>query len=148
MAQILPTLPDPVKFSYTYRVTATYWVSPASGIVVDLEQHEVRSLGIVLNGQSVPVTSVMDISFTSPASTLAAAAKDATAKGNAVKLIYTTVPLTLLIAGLTLLLFGVVGLALTLRRPRTPVAGQSDSGGPAVETIAQPDVMKAGLQQG
>jgi hypothetical protein len=106
LVSVLPSLPDPVRLSYTYQVSATYWVQPSSGIVVDLEQHEVRTLALDVAGLAVPVTRVMDISFTSPAATLAAAAADARDRGNAVTLIYGRLPLGLLVAGLVLLLAG------------------------------------------
>jgi Porin PorA len=125
LRQILPTLPDPIKFSYTYQISSTYWVAPASGNVVDLQQHEVRTLALALGGATAaptPLTPVMDISFAAPATTLAAAAKDARHNDQAVTLIYTTVPLALLLGGAALILLGGIALALTARRPTPPTS--------------------------
>ncbi|PZS26968.1 MAG: hypothetical protein DLM59_17245 [Pseudonocardiales bacterium] len=113
---VLPSLPDPVPFSYTYQVSATYWVAPASGIVVDVTQHEVRTLNLSLGGAAVPVTPVMDITFRSSPSTLKAAATDARDKGKAIHRIYRTVPLGLLVVGAVLFLLGLVGVLLGRRQ--------------------------------
>lgn len=125
---VLPSLPEPVPFSYTYQVTATYWVAPVSGVVVDLDQHEVRTLNISLGGASVPVTSVSDITFTSPASTLKAAAKDAGDARTAIGLVSRTLPLALLVAGGVLLGLGLIGV---VRGRRS--AAQGAGGGQPVE---------------
>lgn len=107
---VLPTLPAVVPFHYTYQVTATYWVAPKSGIVVDLKQHDVRMLVLTIGGQNVPVTPVMDITFSSPASTLASAVSDAKDKAGAIELIYVQLPLGLAIGGVVLVLAGLAGL--------------------------------------
>jgi hypothetical protein len=88
------------------------------------------------------VTPVFDISFTSPASTLAAAAKDARDNGDVVSLVYDTVPLALLIAGALFLVLGVAGFAVARRRPHTP-AGPTDALAPA-EARAERDVTPVG----
>lgn len=118
--QLLPTLPDPVKFAFTYQVAATYWVAPASGIVVDLKEHEVRTIALATGPLTVPVAAVMDITFTSTPATLAAAAADARDKGDAVSLVYVTLPVALAAGGGLLLVLGLVGLMLGRRRPPTP----------------------------
>lgn len=115
LQQALPPLPDPVPFAYTYQVEATYWVAPVTGIVVDIRQHEVRTLGLALGATTAPVTPVMDISFTSQPATLAAAAKDARDKGAAITSVYTTVPFALVTVGAVLVLLGLIGLALRRR---------------------------------
>jgi hypothetical protein len=116
--QLLPTLPDPVPFAYTYQVQATYWVAPDSGIVVDLDQHETRSVALATGTTMVPITPVMDLAFKSTPDTLAAAADDARNDGRAVSLLYQTLPLGLVVAGGFLILLGVVVLAAGRRGPR------------------------------
>ena len=127
---VLPSLPDVVPFHYTYQVTATYWVAPKSGIVVDLTQHEVRTLVLSIGGQNVAVTPVMDISFTSPATTLAAAAQDAKDKAGAIDLVYVQLPIGLVVGGALLVLAGVAGLLI-----RRPSRGTGAGPGPLHERI-------------
>jgi hypothetical protein len=120
LQQLLPALPDPVKFAYNYQATATYWVAPDSGIVVDATEHQVRTIALVTGTTAVPVTRVLDLTFTSPPATLAAAAQDARDKGDAVTLAYVTLPIALASGGVLFVLLGVVGLFMSRRRPPTP----------------------------
>jgi hypothetical protein len=120
LLQLLPALPDPVQFGYSYQATATYWVAPASGIVVDAAEHQVRTLLLQTGTSAMPVTTVLDMSFVGTPATVQAAAKDASDKGNSITLVYTTLPLTALITGAVLFLAG--GALLTLRRRTMPPA--------------------------
>jgi hypothetical protein len=117
LQQALPSLPDPVPFGYTYGLTATYWVQPQSGEVVDLQERETSTLGIKVGSQLVPVTPVLDISYSSAPSQLAASVKDARHDGNLVSLVYVTLPGGLAIAGIVLLLAGLASLVGLRRRP-------------------------------
>jgi hypothetical protein len=119
LSQLLPSLPDPVPFSYTYRTVATYWVEPTTGEIVDLNERDVRTLALKLGNQLVPVTPVIDMTYTSSPAELATAVKQARHDAGQIHMIYRTVPLTALIAGLVLLVAGVVGL-LTQRRKSAP----------------------------
>jgi hypothetical protein len=125
--QLLPTLPDPVPFDYTYQVEATYWIAPDSGIVVDLDQHETRSAVLVAGATTVPITDVMDMTLKSTPDTLAAAADDARDAGRAVSLLYQTLPLAMVVAGGVLILLGIVVLVVGRRGPG---AGQAAPGDP------------------
>jgi hypothetical protein len=122
MSKVVDRLPDPVPLVYTYQLAATYWVAPASGVVVDTVQHEVRSVSFVDGAATVPVTPVMDMTYHSSAATLAAAVNDAKDNAAAIRLVETTVPVGLLIGGIVLAMAG-LALALTKRprRPSTPV---------------------------
>ena len=122
LQQALPTLPDPVPFSYTYAMTATYWVQPDTGEVVDLQEREIRTLALKIGTQLVPVTPVMDISYTSSPTQLTATAKDARHDANLVKLVYVTLPVALGVAGAVLLILGLLGLVVLRRRN-----GEADS---------------------
>jgi hypothetical protein len=126
LQQVLPTLADPVPFSYTYQVDATYWIEPATGIIVDLQEHEVRTLALKVGSDLVPITPVMDISYTSSPTELAASVKDARHKADLVNLAYKTLPLILLVAGIVLLLGGLILAAVRTNRPRHPVVTKSD----------------------
>jgi hypothetical protein len=118
LRQALASVPDPVPFSYTYRISATYWVEPTTGEIVDLREREVRSLALNVGDNLVPVTPVLDISYTSTGAGLAAAVKDARHDANLIKLVYRTVPLILLAGGLLALLAGAIGALFGRRRAR------------------------------
>ena len=123
LAGALRALPDPVPFSYTYQLSATYWVEPTTGEIVDLTEHEVRSLALKVGTTLIPITPVLDISYTSTPSGLAAAVHDARRDARMINLVYWTLPVIALAVGLLGLLAGTCGLLLGRRRPRrtTPV---------------------------
>ena len=120
LSTTLAKLPDPVPFGYLFSATSTYYVAPDSGVVVDVQAHEVRTSGFVVAGQLVPVGSVLDFTYTSPALTLKAAADDAKDKASQMRLISSTIPLVSLIVGLVLVV-ALAGEAM-VRRPRRPSA--------------------------
>lgn len=121
LAEALSSLPDPLPLNYTYRVIATYWVEPATGEIVDLQEREVRSLALKVGNALVPVTPVLDISYTSSPAELASAVKDARHDASQVNLVYRTLPLILLVVGGVALLAGAA--VLLLGRRRTQAAG-------------------------
>ena len=118
VAAAFPSLPDPVPFSYTYQVSATYWVEPATGEIIDLQEQEIRSLALKIGGTLVPITPVLDISYTSTPTGLAAAVHDARHDSRLINLVYSTLPVILLAVGLLGMLAGACGLLLHRRRPR------------------------------
>src|SRR5207248_1156293 len=77
LRQILPSLPDPVPFSYTFRTVATYWVEPNTGEIVDLRERDIRTLALKIGDQLVPMTPVLDMTYTSSPAQLAQAVKQA-----------------------------------------------------------------------
>jgi hypothetical protein len=116
LQQALPSQPDPVPFNYTYAMTATFWVQPDTGEVVDLQERETRTLGLKIGSQIAPVTPIMDISYSSSPSQLAVAAKDARHDADLVTLVYSTLPIALGATGAALLIVGAVGLVVFRRR--------------------------------
>src|SRR5262245_8581673 len=60
LAQALPKLPNPVPLAYTYASTATYWVEPTSGRVIDVQQEEIRQAGLA-NLTGVPGIPIYDV---------------------------------------------------------------------------------------
>ena len=124
LSTTLSKLPDPVPFGYLFSATSTYYVAPDSGVVVDVQSHEVRTSGFIVAGQVVAVGPVLDFSYTAPELTLKAAADDAKDKASQMRLISTTIPLVSLIAGIVLVA-ALVGETL-IRRPRrsTPPSTQ------------------------
>jgi hypothetical protein len=135
LQQILPGLPDPVPFSYSYAMKATYWVEPRTGEVVDLQERETRTLALKIGATVVPVTPVMDISYAASPTQVATSVRDARHDGNLVSLLYKTLPLGLAIGGAVLVLLGVAGLALSRRR--------HESGGTAEPVDPERDLQPA-----
>lgn len=117
MSQLLPSLPDPVPFSYTFRTAATYWVEPATGEIVDLREHDVRTLALKVGTLPIPVTPVLDVTYTSSPAQLAAAVEQARHDAGQVNLVYRTLPLIALLAGLAFLVVAVTGLVMLRREP-------------------------------
>jgi hypothetical protein len=118
---LLAQLPANIPLAYTYQVTGAYYVSPTSGVVVDVNQHEVRSVGIA-GVSGLPTFPVADITFTSTPQSLAAAAKDATNKGNDINLVESTIPWALGIAGGVLFALGCILYYMSRRREPTVVS--------------------------
>ena len=116
--KILDRLPDPVPMTYTYSLEATYWIAPATGIVLDSSRHEIRTANFVDGDKTIPATPVMDMTYQAPPSTLAAAVKDARDGAAKIHLIRTTIPWVALISGIVLTVVGVV--LLVFRRRRNP----------------------------
>lgn len=119
LSATLSKLPDPVPFGYLFSGTSTYYVAPDSGVVVDVQAHEVRTSGFIVAGQVVPVGSVLDFSYSAPPLTLKAAADDAKDKASQMTLISSTIPLVALIVGVAIVGL-LVGVAVTRRRRPTP----------------------------
>ena len=117
--KLLSRLPDPVPLAYTYRSNSTFWVAPATGIVVDLRSHEVRTLNFVDASRLVPINPVMNMTYSAPPGTLHAAVSDAKSGAHQLKLLRTTLPWSLLAVGVVLL---VVGLVLAAPRKRHSIS--------------------------
>lgn len=129
MSKVLDGLPDPVPLTYTYSNVSTYWVAPATGVVVDHVQHEVRSVAFVDGKKTIPGNVLMDMTYRFTPHTVAAAAQDARDGAAQLKLIRSTAPLVALIAGLVLTIVGLLLLVWRRRRPAVP------AGPPSIETI-------------
>jgi hypothetical protein len=120
MSKVLDRLPNPVPMRYTYRLEATYWIAPDTGIVVDTTHHEVRTANFVDGSRLIPATPIMDMTYQATPATLAAAATDARDGAAALRLIRTTVPLVALFVGVLLSVVGTGLIASTTRRPAVP----------------------------
>lgn len=114
LPQLLPLLPDVIPLSYTYEFSATYWVDPTTGILIDIEKNDVRKAEIV--GLPIPLEpiEVYNLRFTATEDSLAAAVNDAEDNGRLLTLGETVGPISLWALGGLLLLAG----AFLLRRRR------------------------------
>ena len=74
MAQLGPVLevmPDPVPLTYTFAFDKTYWIEPTTGILIDIDVMESRSVALTVPGapEPVPLAEVQHLEYvTSPAS--------------------------------------------------------------------------------
>ncbi len=120
-AEILPTMPDPVPLKYTYEYETTYWIEPATGVLVDYDKHEVYKVALEMEGIPVPVpiTPVFEQSYHTSASSIEDATKDARDAKNQLGTVGTIVPLALAMTGLVLVVIG----ALVLRRSASVSTG-------------------------
>lgn len=109
-AQILPTLPDPVPFTYLYSGTTTYWVEPTTGVVVDIARDEMRQAAITPEGvpMPLPVATVFDWVYTQSDASVADAVADAEDGMSQLGLFGTTIPLIAGLLGLVLIAGGIL----------------------------------------
>lgn len=119
--KVMAKAPDPVPLSYTYRFSSTFWIAPASGIVVDMRQHDVRTTNIVTGNGLVPVAPIMDMTYAFTPSAVTGAVDDAKSAATQLDLVNNTLPLATLILGIAFLVAGIVMLTAPRRRlPETP----------------------------
>lgn len=115
LTQVLPQLGDPVPLSYTYQATATYWVEPSTGIVVDTTREEIRKVGLGGGGRVVPIASIFDVTTSFTDQSVSAAADDANDGKGQIQLYGQTLPIILLVVGILALLGGGALLLLRIR---------------------------------
>lgn len=108
-ATILPTLPDPVPLKYTYEYETTYWIEPATGVLVDYNKHEAYKIALQIEGlpEPVPVTPVFEQSYQMSAASVEDAAQDAKDAKGQLNTFGTIIPIALGAIGLVLALVGV-----------------------------------------
>ncbi len=116
LAEVLPALPDPVPLAYTYSYETNYWVEPDSGVLVDYDKLESRSVAVTVGDQTLPVAEVMRLQYAQTAASVADAADDATDARNDLFWQGTVLPYALLAGGAVVLILGFI----LLRRPSAP----------------------------
>jgi hypothetical protein len=130
---LLPTLveqlPATVPLGYYYDYEGTYWVDPTTGIIVDTEKRETRTVGLdpdaiagtplallpedQLAGLRLPV---MDYTYTATDVAVEEAKADAEDAAGKLQLYGTILPIVGIAVGAVLLVFGIVVIA---RKPKT-----------------------------
>jgi hypothetical protein len=129
---LIAALPANIPLAYTYQVKGTLYAAPTSGVVVDLAEHEVRSVTLAGVG-GLPALPIVDISFVSTPASLKAAANDANNKDDTIDLLYSWLPWGLGIGGAVLLVIGLVGILVGRRRDNEPLTST-----PSGSTIPTP----------
>jgi len=121
LTQLFAMLPDPVPLGYYYGYDGTYWIDPVTGIIVDVEKAEKRSVSLSpdllegtplallpedqMAGLRVPVS---DFKYTATDASVMDAKADAEDAGSKLQLYGTTLPWIGIVAGAVLLVIGLV----------------------------------------
>ncbi|MDH3259833.1 MAG: DUF3068 domain-containing protein [Acidimicrobiia bacterium] len=108
LGQVLPLLPDPIPLAYTYRYETMYWVEPDTGVLIDYDKLESRSVAISLGDQPVPIAEVMHVEYVQSPSSVAEAVADAEDAQGQLFWLGMVLPYGLIAVGAVIGLLGVV----------------------------------------
>ena len=126
-----------VPVGYVYESTSTYWVAPATGIVVNLNTTEKQVGGVLLPaGKIIPVLPVLSDSYKASPASVQAAANDATNGSNTIQTFGTTLPIVAAVIGLILVVIAVI---LWMRGRRHGVGGPRQGAGGTAPDPAHTD---------
>lgn len=103
----LADLPDPLPLSYLYTGDTTYWVEPATGMVIDIDRSETHTVAMDV-GIPVPVAAVWDWDYQQTDASVADAVTEAEDNASLLSIWGTWVPLAALVIGLALVGVGIV----------------------------------------
>lgn len=102
LAQALPHATS-IPLAYTYQAANTYYVAPATGLVVNLSNNETEMGGIALpNGKIIPVMPVLAYTYHATPASLSDAVNDANSGSSAITTWGVTVPITAAAVGFIL----------------------------------------------
>jgi hypothetical protein len=108
LTKLIPPGLTQVPLGYLYSATSTYWVAPATGIVVDVSTSQQEKGGIVLGKKIIPVFPVLSDSYQASPSSVQAAATDANNGSNAITTFGVTLPIVFAAVGFVLLVIAVI----------------------------------------
>jgi hypothetical protein len=92
-----------VPLAYTYQAANTYYVAPATGLVVNLSNNETQMGGIALpNGKIIPVLPVLAYTYHATPASLSAAVNDANSGSSTITTWGVTVPIAAAAVGFVL----------------------------------------------
>ena len=118
-----------VPLGYTYQATSTYWVAPATGIIVDINTSEQQTGGVAVPGAKIiPVFPVLVATYKGSQASVQAAATDADSGSNAIRTLGTTVPILVAAIGFALVVIAVI-VCMRGRRPGEPQAAEPPPAG-------------------
>lgn len=63
LAAALPRTNEMTDIDYTYELSATFWVEPATGQIIKAERHEIQRVGPIQDDKPVAVVPVYDVSL-------------------------------------------------------------------------------------
>lgn len=122
LAGVLAALPDPVPLTYLYSYETSYWVEPDSGVLVNYEKLESRSVALDVGQGPVPVGEVMRLEYAQTADSVADAVDDAQDAKDMLFWQGAVLPYGLIAGGV---IVGLLGLLALRRRPDGPDRGPS-----------------------
>ena len=164
--KLLANVPgDTVPLKYFYEYQGTYWVDPATGILVDTEKHELRKVGFAdeaLAGTPLEnmtdeqkaglAVTISDYTYKATDQSVKEAADDAKSKGRALTLYGTYLPWGGVIVGVVLLVLGLVFVVVGPKRAAAPEppseCGDGGGGGGAAAPLPRPQAPCQARQSG
>jgi hypothetical protein len=108
LTTLIPAGVTSIPLGYLYSATTTYWVAPATGIVIDVSTTEAEQAGPVLGGKVIPVLPVLADSYKASPASVQAAATDANNGSNTITLFGVTLPIVFGAVGFVLLVVAVI----------------------------------------
>ena len=97
-----------VPLAYTYQSANTYYVAPATGLVVNVSNNETEMGGIALpSGKVIPVLPVLAYTYHASPASLSAAVNDANSGSSSITLAGVTGPITAAAVGFVLLILAI-----------------------------------------
>jgi hypothetical protein len=108
LAKILPPGVTQIPLGYVYLATSTYWVAPATGIVIDVSTTEQQVGGIVLGSRVIPVLPVLVDSYKASPASVQAAVTDANNGSSTIQLFGVILPIVFAAVGFVLIVIAVI----------------------------------------
>jgi len=111
LASLMKTFPHAtsVPLGYTYQSTNTYWVAPATGLVVNVSTNETQTGGIALpTGKILPLLPVLSDTYHASPSSLTAAVNDANSGSSTISTWGTIVPIVAAVVGFLLVVLAIL----------------------------------------
>jgi len=107
LSQLFPGTRE-IPLGYTYQANNTYYVAPATGLVVNVSNDEKQMAGIALpNGKIIPLIPVLSYTYHASPASLSAAVNDANSGSSTITTWGVTVPIAAAAAGFFLLVLAV-----------------------------------------
>ncbi len=107
LAQAFPNAKS-IPLGYTYQASNTYYVAPATGLVVNLSNNETQMGGVALpSGKIIPLIPVLSYTYHATPASLTAAVNDANSGSSAITTWGVTVPIAAAATGFALVLLAV-----------------------------------------
>ena len=107
LSQLLPAARE-IPLGYTYQANNTYYVAPATGLVVNVSNDEKQMAGIALpGGRIIPVIPVLSYTYHATPASLSEAVNDANSGSSTITTWGVTVPIAGAAVGFLLVVLGV-----------------------------------------
>ncbi|HCU94045.1 MAG TPA: hypothetical protein DHU96_15505 [Actinobacteria bacterium] len=108
LAKLIPPGTVQIPAGYLYSATSTYWVAPATGVVIDVSTSETELGGIALGNKIIPVFPILVDSYKASPASVQAATTDANNGSNTITTFGITLPIVFAAVGFVLLVIAVI----------------------------------------